>query len=182
LKQASRNKNSFASHTLAQLYEIGFLVELDYSKAIEYYKKCTIELTPSPSYCAIRLGEIYEYGIGGTAVDYQQAMQWYLKAYHPDGVLATNYGAFEISRLYGLGRGVKQDYNLMANWLLKAIVRFPHNGHKIATGFGASCALAIIYSNGLVVPKDVLETKYWLNPSVGIGAFQVCEQMKLETK
>jgi hypothetical protein len=58
------------------------------------------------------VGWIYENGLGLTAADCGQAMQWYQKA------LASGYtkASWNIGRLYDLGCGVPQDYKAARYW------------------------------------------------------------------
>lgn len=108
---------------LAEFYEKGNVVERDIEKAKSLYREAFDnfqELATVFDDCdaQLSLGRLFFYGqpLLGIPVDYNQAMQWFLKA-APKG---DNHAENNIGLMYEFGLGVGQNYKKALEWYLKA--------------------------------------------------------------
>lgn len=102
-----------AQYLLGKSYEKGNGVEVDYSKAANWYRKAAAQgLAKAQN----RLGYLCVKGIGVTQ-DYAEAAVWFRMAANQGDAMAQCNLGFS----YASGKGVPQDYAMASNWLTKAI-------------------------------------------------------------
>jgi TPR repeat protein len=137
---------------LAIMYATGECgVPKDEKAAAEYGRKALKwlmgESTKGNAYAQVRLGLIYEYGLGVTE-DEQEAVRWYrLAANQGNGEAQNNLGV-----MYANGRGVVKDVQEAVKW------------YKLAADQGHADGqfnLGWMYKNGQGVAKDDQEAAKW---------------------
>ncbi|MFD1259960.1 tetratricopeptide repeat protein [Entomomonas asaccharolytica] len=97
--------------------------------------------------------------------DYQQAMQWYLKATDKGNAYAMgNIGVMDEQ-----GIGVEKDHQQTMQWFLKAADK----GNVFAM-----FNLGVKYYNGYGVPKDISIAKEWFQISADLGDSEAKEALK----
>lgn len=103
----------------------------------------------------MRFGYMYHCG-KGVSVNYELAMEWYLKAHNNGNTDATN----NIGYMYGHGQGVTTDAQLASKWYLEAADK------------GNACAqnnAGYSYENGIGIKRDVTIALEWYEKSAGQG-------------
>lgn len=148
---------------IARCYEEGLAVPKDYQQALQWWIKAANDdrveysttyktedgevIEESEEVADIIVAGYYYTGIG-VKQDYQQAMQWYLKAVDKGSIDAMLY----VAMLYEKGEGVKQDYQQALQWYLKAADK----GNATAMN-----DIGRFYNEGLGVKQDLERAKYW---------------------
>jgi TPR repeat protein len=179
IKKAADAGDSDAAYGLAQMYEIGLLVPLDFSKAVDFYR-VSANAEKRPNYLARnRLGELYESGIG-VAKDFGKAMYWYGKASEESSfsIKLNAISKFNIGRLYAQGKGVSKNYQEAASWFLDAV----NNGNSIG-GYPSvpQCALTIMYFGGVGVEENMKQAEFWLHRP-GTSDSRICQELSREKR
>lgn len=154
LQLSAKQGNPDAKKELSNLDPVGrllnegeddFFNKKDYPAALKLLKEAAAKDNAQAQF---DMGCIYSQGLGGTPVDYQQALQWYQM-----GVLqgdASNENGLGV--LYKDGKGVEQDD-------AKAVSLFQLSS---AQGWGeGETDLANMYENGTGVAKDLDQAKHW---------------------
>jgi TPR repeat protein len=96
---------------------------------------------------SVRLGDIYQSGLGGH-LDYRQASKWYHKAAANGDMLSQ----YKLGMICGQGWLGKTDYQCAAKWYRRAA----------AQGLAeAQYHLGGLYESGLGVKKDFLKAYFW---------------------
>jgi TPR repeat protein len=90
----------------------------------------------------------FDWGRGGEAQDFAQAMTWYRKAADQGYARAQN----NIGHLYDHGQGVKQDYAQAMIWYRKAADQ---------DNAGAQNNVGVLYDNGQGVKQDYAQAMNW---------------------
>lgn len=116
--------------------------------------------------CGFQAAADYQAGLNAFTVgDYDAAMdEWRAVADGPpDAVVPTIYAEthFAIATLYWRGLGVRQDYGLARDWLLKAA----ELGHA-----NAQAKLGFMYTDGMGVGQDYLEALEWFEKAAAGGS------------
>jgi len=102
-----------AQYKLGKYYEKGNAVDLDYFKAVKWYRKAAAQ---GHVQAQSSLGFCYVKGFGVTQ-DYTEATMWFrMAANQGDAVAQCNLGVSYVS-----GKGVPQDYSLATSWFKRAI-------------------------------------------------------------
>jgi TPR repeat protein len=147
---AAKSFNHEAIFALATMHEEGRGVATDYTKALELYKQAALLGNAAAMYQAGYMNEMGK----GCEVNYCEAVMWYEKAakmYHAQAIFRLGLCTFFENRC------VRNDTEY-------AITLFEQ-----AAGLGETSAalnLALIYSNGLKVPKDALQANFWLRETI----------------
>jgi TPR repeat protein len=98
----------------------------------------------------------FDWGRGGEAQDFAQAMTWYRKAADQGNAWAQN----SVGALYHNGQGVKQDYAQAMTWYRKAA------DQGDAT---AQANIGVLYDNGLGVKQDYAQAMTWYRKAADQG-------------
>ena len=141
-----------SQYQLAQMYEHGKEVGIDYRKAEYWYLKAAIQ---GNIYAQDRLGWIYQDPIGGLQ-KHIESTYWYRKAAEQGYAPAQNSLGFA----YRFGTGIKQDYATSIFWYLKA------SEQNYAP---AQRNLGITYEKGYGVQKDYLTAAEWYRKAAENG-------------
>ena len=150
ITRAAATGNDKAMCTMARLNEIGLLVPMDKVKAVELYKECA-KKEPG-GWSMLRLGRIYEFGVG-VPRDTRQAMSWYVQA-AADPTSPNVYAEYAVGRMYAKGIGVARNYKRAAEWFLRASRYKAPAQAKTQRSGDAACAMAIMYKYGVGVEKN----------------------------
>jgi TPR repeat protein len=102
------------------------------------------------------VGLAFDWGRGGEAQDFAQAMTWYRKAADQGNATAQ----FGIGRLYDNGHGVKQDYAQAMTWYRKAA----DQGNATA-----QYNIGVLYDNGHGVKQDYAQAMTWYRKAADQG-------------
>lgn len=139
-------------YLVGALYEFGYAIEQDYTKAKDLYELAADAGNP---YAMSYLGEIYLRGYG-VDPDYAKALEWFEKGATLDNEIAYAF----LGSMYQYGDGVDQDYDKAMEYYTKAV------------DFGSGDAMADIgfmYENGIGVEKDEAKALEWYKKSVDLG-------------
>jgi len=101
-----------AQDTIAQLYEGGYGVEKDLSRAMFWYRKAAEQ---EHTRAAFRLGQMHLNGLAGK-IDYQEAKRWFLVAYKKFDPEV----AYHIALLHDHKSGDMYNPDEAINWYLKS--------------------------------------------------------------
>jgi TPR repeat protein len=187
-QRGAEHGNTTSMRNLGIIYENGYGVAQDYTKAREWYEKAA----DNGDARAMRaLGVLYANGSGVTQ-DYIKAREWYEKAADKDNATAMiNLGWF-----YENGRGVAQDYAKAHEWYKKAAdkddatamtnlgVLYEH-GRGVAQDYAkarelyekaadqdnatAMVDLGMLYENGRGVAQDYVKAREWFEKAADKG-------------
>jgi len=141
-----------ALHSNGIKYRLGHGVEINYSKAIEYY---TAAAQKGHARAMVSLGEMYRKALG-VSQDYAQAFKWYKKA--KDLGNLTGYNNLGLS--YRNGFGVSQNY-------AKA-----YELYRFAADRGYSLSMSNLgnmYRDGLFIQQSNEEAFFWYSLAVSRG-------------
>ncbi len=133
-----------SQYQLAQMYEHGKEVGIDYRKAEYWYLKAA-EQGYAPAQNS--LGFAYRFGTG-IKQDYATSIFWYLKASEQNYAPAQR----NLGITYEKGYGVQKDYLTAAEWYRKAA----ENGDGRAANY-----LGVLYRDGLGVKQDQQLASKW---------------------
>lgn len=141
LIKACKQNFALAIYELANSYEFGYGVDIDYNKTIELYSK----IKDTDLDACIDLGYCYAEHLH----DYQKALEiFYSIQDQPEA-------EFFIAECYFYGNGVSKDYSKAIEWYTKAANQ---NYHK------ALCNLGYCYEHGYGVNKDINKAyEYYLS-------------------
>lgn len=143
LRQAAMRGDAAAQTEVASRYAAGQGVARDLGQAVQWYGRAAAQGSAMAQY---RLAALYERGMG-TTQDAERARVWYARAAEQGNVKAMhNLAVLSVS-------GGRSDYAVAAKWF------------TLAADFGLADSqvnLAILYQNGLGVPKDLTRTYKWL--------------------
>lgn len=123
LNKDAEASNSDAIYTLGQMYEQGWRVRKDETKAMQWYQRGA---QASDKKCMFKLGLAYKKGRGVTR-DYTKALEWFRKAAqaeHPDAM-------FNLGLMYHNGYGIEKDCEQAVNWYKKAASLGQKDAQKI---------------------------------------------------
>ena len=127
--------SSYSMEKVAELFEKGEDVPLNYKKALEWYTKAVDQEEPDCD-VLISIGRIYD----SIYNDYSKAHEWYQKAFEIDLSIASTIGD-----LYNEGDRVNSDYNKAVYWYRRGMeAGDPH----------AMASLGDAYREGKGVTKD----------------------------
>ncbi len=144
LRTLAEKGDQEAQYQLAERYRVGFPVEQDHERALEFYNRSAGQgFAPS----LFRLGELYEEG-EIVERDLGKAVESYRKAAergHPGAQYA-------LAHIYHLGGGVEQDMAAAMSWYRKAALQ----GDE-----WSQLALGDQYRIGLAVPRDLVQSTKW---------------------
>lgn len=164
---------------LAEFYIEGKVVEKDLDKAKELYKEAFEgyhEMAVVDNDCVAQfwLGTIYSDGLPilDIAVDYNQAVDWYLKAAQQGHDDAQN----NLGIMYTHGLGVAQDYKQAFEWFKKATER---------KNVAAMSNVANCYYNGKGVEQDYSKAAEYHSKAAHLGyanSQEVLGEMYLDGK
>lgn len=159
ITRAAAGGNDKALCTLARLNEIGLIVPMDKTKAIDLYKECARK--EPGGWSMLRLGQIYEFGFG-VPRDSQQAMHWYVQA-ATDPLAANVHAAYAVGRMYAKGIGVSKNYHRAHEWFLRAAGLKSADKARPQRSREAVCALAIMYKYGVGVDRNPARSDAYLD-------------------
>ena len=104
----------------------------------------------------LRLGTMFEFGLGGLPQDYTQAFYWYQIAAEQGSAMAQN----QLGLWYANGQGVQQNNKLAFDWTKKAAEQ------GVA---GALSRLGNMYNEGNGVAQDDTQAVEWLQKAAKQG-------------
>lgn len=178
LQKAVANGSADAAYTLANMYDRGFYVSNDKTKAAQLYE-LGLNASGAKIVVTVRLGQMYEFGLG-VPVNYEHAMELYQIAAKPEPIFhnRSENAEFMIGRLYAQGKGVPKDYTKAMQWFLKAAGQGLGYGGLVPE---AECALAIQYAKGLGVLRDDLKRDFWLSRPNVMG-LKTCRELRYQSR
>lgn len=150
MKEEAENGNALAMYDVARMYQQGIHVELDETKADEWYLKSfhafhysvqRAEKEKHRAYLEYRIGKLYQYGLG-TEENFEKAAEWFGRAVN----VGYKYAQYSLGTLYYHGKGVEQNYQ-------KACRLFGLS-HLQGNAF-ASYELAKMYEKGIGTEKNL---------------------------
>lgn len=121
-----------------------------------------------PPEAKCRLGRLYQLG-QGVPPDFQQAAQWYEKAYKDNSAL----GAYRLARMYEQGEGFPQSDKKALEWYRK--------GAELFGADGAKCALkmAQLDRSGHGPDEDAKLSQAWIRRAAADGSPEAEEQVQM---
>lgn len=152
-KQAADNGFSEAQSRLALLYEKGWGVDKNETKAFAYYLKAAEQGEPASQN---NVGLYFFEGKGGVQKDPQKAIYWYTKAAESGNETAQSNLGFN----YEFGNGVEKDINKAVYWYKKGA----EGGSANAQNNYGRCLM-----EGLGVAKNVIEAREWFQKAADQG-------------
>ncbi len=152
IKKWAKRGIASAQYELGRIIEYGYIVQLDYTKAMIWYKKAA----PKGMIKAYtQMGYLYESGLG-IPKDYKKAMQSY-KAAADKGDFTAN---FNIAQMYEKGLGVEKNDKKAVNSYAKAAM-FGHL--KSMSRYG------IMRAEGRGIKKNDAAAATWLMQAAAFG-------------
>ncbi|KAF9348654.1 hypothetical protein BGX26_012947 [Mortierella sp. AD094] len=142
--EAASQGNDSAQYSLGLMYQNGYGVTQDYSKALEWYQKAADQGNSNAQYS---VGVMYRNGCGITR-DYLKALEWFQKAANQGDSSAQNNLGF----MYRDGYGVVQDLSKALEWFQKAASQ----GNASAQN-----SLGFMYRVGYGVAQDYSKAREW---------------------
>lgn len=202
LAALSKEGDSDATNMIGQMYENGWAVPQDVSKARALYTQCAnighlgcvnslrklkdkdyqkelLVVQPKADAGDLsamnRLGQMYEFGYG-VKRDPDTALKWYRSAADAGSVAAQ----YNLGRCYNFGTGVKQDFAEAERWYLKAA----EQGHSDALFY-----IGTLYSNEHGINQEIdtnIQAYAWMHNAAMLGndtasAIQIRLEMKLNS-
>ncbi|KAF9349028.1 hypothetical protein BGX26_012622 [Mortierella sp. AD094] len=150
--EADSQGNDSAQYGLGHMYQNGYGVAQDYSKAIEWYLKAANQ---GNSGAQNSLGDMYQNGYG-IDQDYSKALEWFQKAADQGNAIAQN----NIGVMYHDGYSVAQDYSKALEWYQKAASQ---------GDAGAQISLGYMYQNGYGIDQDYSKALEWYQKAASQG-------------
>lgn len=148
-RQAAKEKNAEAQHSLGWLYENGEGVPQDYEEAAKWY---TLAAGQGLGGAHLNLGNLYDKG-KGVEKDYAEAAKHFMVAAKQGFPEAQN----NLGLMYKSGQGVPQDYKLAAMWLQRAALQ----GYPAAQN-----SLGVLYFKGQGLKQDIEQAYFWFSMAV----------------
>lgn len=134
--------------------------EADKAKAVTWYQKAAEQGHPEAFY---KLGELFEQGAQGVAVNSGESVRMYQIAASEFDVFAQKGDADAqnlLATMYHQAQGVAKNMELAIKWWEKAALQ----GHAVA-----QLNLGRLYATGDDVPRDANQAAYWLNLAAAQG-------------
>jgi hypothetical protein len=146
LTRADRDSDPRATNALAELYQAGFGVPRDETRACELFEKAAKRGVVSAQY---NFGQCFFLGKGGRTQDYAQSKQWYERAIEAGGPPAF----CALGAQYKAGLGVPKDVGRAAALCAQGAALGDPN---------AQADLGEMYLAGVGVPRDLAAAQQWL--------------------
>ena len=160
---------------LGYMHENGYGVDVDYIKAISFYKQVadsheattskildTIAMIPD---CMFRLGYIYQHGLG-IDKDFKIAQQYYLKASQYDHASAL----FNLGCMNSDGQGCEANPEKALNlWIEAANIPVYDDEHISSGGLSAIFNIGVSFEMGYGCNIDFDESLKWYNKALHYG-------------
>jgi TPR repeat protein len=118
---------------LGAMYQYGYGVPVDYSRAFDWYQRAAVQGDPEGE---VDLGLMYERGLG-TSQDTVKALEWFHRSADKNGSAAE----LQLAIAYERGLGVRPDHGQASAWLAKSLAQhYPpaeaYAGYLAYTGQG----------------------------------------------
>lgn len=121
-----------------------------------------------PPEAKCRLGRLYQLG-QGVPQDFQQAAQWYNKAYKASSAL----GAYRLARMYEQGEGFQQSDKKALDWYRKGALLFGADGAKCAL------KMAQLDRSGKGPDEDAKLSQAWIRRAAADGSAEAERQVQM---
>ena len=120
IKFLAESGDALAQGIIGCMYEYGYGIEKDETKAVEWYRKAAEQGSVEGQ---LKLGYMYQhgYGIEGIEVDETKAVEWYRKAAEQGSVE----GQLKLGFMYDYGFGIEKDKTKAVEWYRKAAEQQP---------------------------------------------------------
>ena len=117
-KKSAMENYKDAQYAIANMYFKGIGVDVDYEKALYYFKSSKTE------YACFYVGYIYEKGLG-VEQDYKTAIKWYEKS----AQMGNSNSAYNLGVMHKMGQGTKVDFEKAISWYEKAAQKNNENAN-----------------------------------------------------
>lgn len=134
---------------LGKVYEIGEEVTRNPMEATHWFTKA---INQDIKY-AVKIGNLYYYGLDKITKDYTKAREWYQKAADQNNPEAQ----WRIGVMYECGQGIEQNYAKALEWYLKAAKQ----NHAEAQD-----SIGVFYREGKGVEQDLKKSEEWVLKAV----------------
>ncbi|MBT4888592.1 MAG: hypothetical protein HON65_03450 [Rhodospirillales bacterium] len=160
--KAAEGGERMAQYKLGALYYFGDEIDANPKKAMNYLTKSAAQKNVN---ALSLLGEIYQLGYEGVAINYQLALKYnYGAAIKGDRIAQNN-----LAMMYKDGLGVQKDHDKAAPWFLAA----SDQGHS-----QAQLVRGMMTKYGVGVPKSIADAYFWTALSLKSGS--TAARQKLE--